>query len=81
MTAVVIVVAIAAVAAVVVWFVMNRQHPENAAQHTSSTTETTSDQLYKGADRPAGPDAEAMDPDQFGGDQRPPSDGQPHDRA
>lgn len=34
--------------------------------------ESTSERLYGGADRPAGPDAEAMDPERLGGDQHPP---------
>lgn len=74
---VVVIIGIVAVAAVVIWFFFNRQHPENAAGHATpadDTNETTSDRLYRGADRPAGPDAEPMDPGSLGGDQSPPSD-------
>lgn len=73
MTTFLIILAVVATVAVVCWFLFQRQHPENAATHTPADTVTTSDQLYKTADRPAGPDAETMDPDQLGGDHRPPS--------
>ena len=68
------VVAVASVCAVaaVAWFVLGRGHPEGAAGHGPGTTETTSERLYGDADRPAGPDAEPMDPDALGGDHRPP---------
>lgn len=72
MTTFVIILAIAAAIAVVAWFFLNRQHPERAASHSRPDTVTTSEQLYGGADRPAGPDAEPMDPDRLGGDHRPP---------
>lgn len=73
MDIVVIVLAIVAVVAAVAWFVVNRQHPERASRHEDHVTETRSEQFYDGADRPAGPDAEPMDPDRLGGDHRPPS--------
>lgn len=73
MTTLVIILAIAATVAVVGWFVFQRQHPEDSATHSPPDTLTTSEQLYETADRPAGPDAETMDPDQLGGDHRPPS--------
>ena len=56
----------------VAWFLFNRKHPEQTATHTESDRTTTSDQLYDGADRPAGPDAEVMMPEELGGDLRPP---------
>ena len=73
MTTLVIILAIAATVATVAWFVLNRQNPEQAATHTQAGTVTTSERLYETADRPAGPDAETMDPDQLGGDHRPPT--------
>jgi hypothetical protein len=73
MTTLVIILAIAATVAVVAWFVLNRQNPEQSATHSLPGTGTTSEQLYETADRPAGPDAETMDPDQLGGDHRPPT--------
>lgn len=72
MTTLVIILAVVATAAVVAWFIVNRQNPERAARHSQPDTVTTSERLYETADRPAGPDAETMDPDQLGGDHRPP---------
>jgi hypothetical protein len=68
----VIVIGVVATIAVVTWFIVPRQHPDDASSHHDPTTRTTSDQLYRGADRPAGPDAEVMDPDRLGGDQHSP---------
>ena len=65
MATVVIVVGIVAAAVTVGWFVTNRQHPEQAAGHDDRSAGTTSDELYGKADRPSGPDAETMDPDQL----------------
>ncbi len=73
MTTLVIILAIVATVAVVGWFVFQRQHPEQAASHSQPDTVTTSERLYQTADRPAGPDAESMDPDRLGGDHRPPT--------
>jgi hypothetical protein len=67
-----IIVGVAASLAAVVWFFVNRQNPEQAAEHSDAPRSTTSAELYGTADRPAGPDAEVMDPDLLGGDQRPP---------
>ncbi len=72
MTTLVIILAIAATVGVVAWFIFQRQNPERAASHTEPDTITTSERLYETADRPAGPDAETMDPDRLGGDHRPP---------
>jgi hypothetical protein len=72
-----IVVGVAVALAVVVWFFANRQNPERSASHSDAAASTTSDELYGGADRPAGPDAEVMDPDQLGGDHHPPTSGDP----
>lgn len=73
MTAAVVIVGVVLVVAVVAWFVLHRQHPENAASHGPASEATTvSDDIYGHHDRPAGPDAEPMDPDRLGGDQRPP---------
>lgn len=73
MDIVVIVLAVAAAAVVVAWFFLNRRNPERAATHDTGIAESRSGRFYEGADRPAGPDAETMDPEQLGGDHRPPS--------
>jgi hypothetical protein len=73
MNTVLIVLAIAVTIAVVTAFVFTYRHPENAASHQQPHDRTsTSERLYGGASRPAGPDAETMAPDQLGGDHRPP---------
>jgi hypothetical protein len=72
MTEAVIVVGILLTVAVIAWFIVPRQHPDEAASHDDPATRSTSDQLYRGVDRPAGPDAEVMDPDRLGGDLQPP---------
>jgi hypothetical protein len=72
-TAVVVAAGIIASIAVIVWFFLNRQNPENAASHADATTHGRTDQLHRGVDRPAGPAAEPMDPEQLGGDQSPPT--------
>lgn len=72
-----IVVGVAAALAVVAWFFMNRQNPEQSASHSDAAASTTSEELYGGVDRPAGPDAETMDPDMLGGDHRPPTSAKP----
>lgn len=75
----VLIVAIASVCAiaVVAWFLLGSRHPEGTAGHGPAAVETTSERLYGGADRPAGPDAEPMDPDTLGGDHRPPDERPP----
>jgi hypothetical protein len=73
MDIVVIVLGVLAAVVAVGWFFLNRQNPERASRHEEHVTETRSERLYGGADRPAGPDAEPMDPEQLGGDQRPPT--------
>lgn len=61
MTTVVIVLACVAVVVVVAWMVAARRHPEQAATHEQPTRDDgRSEQLHDGADRPAGPDAEAQ---------------------
>jgi hypothetical protein len=72
MTTVVIVISIVATLAVLVWFLRPRNHPEDAATHGDEPPTTTADELYRGSDAPAGPDAEVMDPERLGGDLRPP---------
>ncbi len=66
-TVIVIIAASLATVACVAWFLLSRQHPENAASHDDTATTSTSDELYEGVDRPAG-----LDPDDFGGDHRTP---------
>ena len=70
---IVIVVAVAAVIGLIVWFVSTRNDPERMSTHDDTPVDTTSQELYDGAKRPAGPDVDLMDPDLLGGDQRPPS--------
>lgn len=61
MTTVVIVLACVAVVGVVAWMLATRRHPENAAGHDrGARARTRSEELYDGADRPAGPDAEGQ---------------------
>ena len=71
-TIIVVVVAVLLTVGCVAWFLLVRKHPENAATHDDASPTTTSGRLYAGVDRPAGPDAETMDPDELGGDHRPP---------
>jgi hypothetical protein len=54
------IVAVAVTALVVgaIWASAHVAHPEQAASHGEAETRTTSDRLYRGSDRPAGPDAE-----------------------
>lgn len=73
MDTVVIVLGVLAAIVAVGWFFLNRQNPEQASRHEEHVTETRSERFYDGADRPAGPDAEPMGPEQLGGDQRPPT--------
>lgn len=72
MTTAVIVIAVVATGLTIGWFFTARRVPESAASHESlrqNEPPTTSDDLYAGSDRPAGPDAETTDPDALGGDQ------------
>ncbi|MFN3216815.1 MAG: hypothetical protein ACE367_10000 [Acidimicrobiales bacterium] len=58
------------------WFLFQRNHPEDFTTHEvpgDQPEPTESDEYYELADRPAGPDAEPMDPERLGGDHRPPS--------
>ena len=73
MTTLVITLAIVATAAVVVWFFLNLRNLARGASRSRPDATTTSEQLYGTSDRPAGPDAETMDPDRLGGDHRPPT--------
>jgi hypothetical protein len=59
--------------AVVGWFLTTSQVPENAAEHGTSETVSSGDQLSKDTFAPADPGAEAMNPDLLGGDQASPS--------
>lgn len=69
-----IVVSLIVTGVVVGWFLSARRVPESAASHhpAGEGPSSTSDELYAGSDRPAGPDAESMNPDAIGGDQSPP---------
>lgn len=72
---VVLIAAIVLSAAVLAWFLAQRNHPEDLNTHEAPGDQpepTESYEYYELADRPAGPDAEPMDPDRLGGDHRPP---------
>lgn len=58
-TAVVLVLCIAATAAVVVWFVVARKHPENAAGHHEPDRQGSARFFGHRTDRPGSPGAEA----------------------
>lgn len=62
----VVVLACVAVVALVVWFVMSRQHPEQAATHATGA-DRFGNRAGPVARRPAGPDAENMSSDRPGG--------------
>jgi hypothetical protein len=73
---VVLLVAAAVGLAVLAWFFGQRAHPEDLNTHEApgDQPEPTDDHdFYELVDRPAGPDAETMDPGRLGGDHRPPS--------
>ena len=75
MSTILIVAAVVGTLLAVGWFFLARRVPENAASHERPgqyDRSTTSDKLYAGSDRPAGPDAEVTDPAGLGGDQSPP---------
>jgi len=68
---IIIVIAGVLLAAAVGWLLT--PSPERDASHVDTgPSRLRSDDLYRGSDRPAGPDAEVMDPEALGGDQRPP---------
>ncbi len=57
--AVVVIVVVAAS----VWLSKVVKHPEQTASHDPPSPDTTSERLYEGVDRPAGPDVDgAVDP-------------------
>lgn len=68
--AAVIVIVVGSISAVacVAWFVFGRRHPEQAATHLDNPPSTAAEEMYDGVDRPAGPDAELMAPEDLGGD-------------
>jgi hypothetical protein len=74
MTALVVVLALVAVA-VVAWLFLRLRHPPDNEDWPVERT-GTSEQLYGGVggvDRPAGPDAESMDPSTTSKPERPPA--------
>ncbi|MEP1123635.1 MAG: hypothetical protein ABJH68_07075 [Ilumatobacter sp.] len=77
MNVVVIVLGAVAAVGVIGWMFLQRNVPEEMSTHDDTPPTTTSEELYEGADRPAGPDAEVMDPDALGGDHRPPASSSP----
>jgi hypothetical protein len=58
-TIVTVVVAVALIA----WFFLNRKNPARSDREPDQPIRTDSDRFYSKVDRPAGPDAEAMDAD------------------
>jgi len=54
-----------------VWFAKVSKHPEQTASHHDEAIDTTSERLYRGVDRPAGPDVE-LDPMSPAEDHEPP---------
>jgi hypothetical protein len=63
MTLVVIIIAVVVVVALVAWMWSTRQVPERAASHrTEPARGRETDDLAKGVDRPADPNAEAQGP-------------------
>lgn len=77
MNTLVIVLGVLAAIVVIGWMLLQRNVPEEMSTHDDAPPTTTSEELYKGVDRPAGPDAEVMDPDALGGDHRPPTSSHP----
>jgi hypothetical protein len=74
-TVVVLIVVIAVGVAALAWFFAQRAHPEDLNTHEAPGDQpepTDSHDFYARADRPAGPEAETMDPENLGGDHRPP---------
>jgi hypothetical protein len=67
-TIVTVVVAVALIA----WFVANRKTPARSDRESGNRIVTESDRFYSKVDRPAGPDAESMDPDVMLGHPEPP---------
>lgn len=58
-TGFIVVLAVAVVGVAVIVFLLSRtKHPDETASHDDQRPDTTSEQFYGGADRPAGPDAE-----------------------
>ena len=49
--------------AVIAWFITNRKNPARSDRAPDHPLVTDSDRFYAGTDRPAGPDAEPMDPE------------------
>jgi hypothetical protein len=57
------------------WFLFQRNHPEDFITHEAPGDQpepSENYEYYELVDRPAGPDAETMDPENLGGDHRPP---------
>ena len=67
-TIVTVVIAVALIA----WFITNRKNPARSDRAGDTPKVTESDRFYAGTDRPAGPDAEPMDPEVMLGHVDPP---------
>lgn len=55
------------------WYLYSRPGPYESGSDGVPTPNTTTERLHGSADRPAGPAAEVMTPDAFGGDGDPPA--------
>lgn len=58
MTTLIVIVVVLVVVAASVWAAKRVNHPENAASHTDTSGDATSERFYTDPGRPAGPDAE-----------------------
>jgi hypothetical protein len=58
MTTVLVLLAVAAGTGLLAWMLTRVKQPENITSSDGDASTTDSDQLYRSADRPAGPDAE-----------------------
>jgi hypothetical protein len=72
MVAVIIIVLAGVLLAAAVGWLLTPSPGHNQDRVDADPSRLRSDDLYRGSDRPAGPDAEVMDPEALGGDQRPP---------
>jgi hypothetical protein len=79
-TAILVVLSLAVTAVTIGWFFATQRHPERASSHEPADRSTGRSDVLRDADppspdrgdRPAGPDAETMNPELLGGDHRPP---------
>lgn len=63
MSTVIVIATIVIAVALVGWFIFNRKNPARSDRVDRPPLVTDSDRFYATSDRPAGPDAEPMNPD------------------